>query len=1630
MDYIGSLFTSTSPTKAATNEAASAHLSTSASSEAVSSTATATAPSLSSIASAPLSSSAVTSSSHRLPTSSSSSSSPAQPASSTTPASVPTHLLVGHEHISLYSTAARTADRLPATHDDDDMTKVEKFAYVGDNGTLGQRWEQWLERFQLMVTRDKIGTDEQKSTLLLAIDTDTYGVYKSLALPSASSFKEVHDALTAKFVCAKNELVEETKFMRAMRRDGESVDEYATRLRVMASHCGFETALEKRITSQFIVGSNMPELALDCAKLEKSMDLKTALAAARGYERQSANLRTLQAGNGTTVHYSSSGRPNHSNGGRVCRFCAKEFHERANCPAREAKCNFCGKSGHYEVACESKHGGGSRPSHNSKKSSGSNRSFSKSDSDNISHGRSSFKSSGASSAKSLKWANPEKSNSIKHVVQPSLTGSTAVHEGAVIQAGDMEEFLRWKRGKALGIEVGHVATQGATSRCAYVGIGGSHVRLLIDTGAPINILDQLSYEAIASKPTLLPCNTPYFGLRAREPLPVIGQFTADVDFSGRTVKAGFIVLQGRSTCLLSCKTSEELGVIVFNNKLVAHVASSEPDAPLAPPSQPTPTPAPVEQPAQRPWSKLLLPEHWQRVFPDLFSDKMGCIRGVEVVLDVDDSVPPVKQALRPIAVHLRNVVEKELLACVSADILERHMPSFGPTTYISNLVVVPKGPRVLGQPKWANPSGTELQVRLTYDCGPLNANVRRTRHPTRTLEDIVYQVDGSKFFCKLDITKAFHQVMLAEESRHYTTITTHVGLFRYKRLHMGISCASELFSEIIRRLLEDCEGQLNMTDDILVFGRTREEVAERLYKVCRTLEQAGVTLNLSKCQLFKEELTFFGLNFSKNGIAPTEDRCRALRNASPPSNPSELRSLLGSAMWSGRFIRKISTIVDVLWPLTGKKAEWRWTEVEQKALDELKAALTGEALAYFSTSWRTEVHTDASPVGLSSILIQVNPLDKNEKRVICYASRRLTDVERRYSQCEKEGLAAVWGCERYWVYLFGSHFTLVTDNRAIQMIFSHGARRPPARIERLALRLSQFNYTIVHSPGESNIADYFSRHPDPDTDISRLEAEQASEHYVNFIVENSMPAAIMLTEMANETRADAELQELSDFMRSGAPLPVSLKQYAQVLSELSMAENGILMRGQRILVPKSLRSRVAELAHRGHQGIVKTKSLVRSRVWYPGIDAAIEERVLNCPSCQVNTQKQQFEPMVPSPMPDGPWRTVHGDFFGPMSDGTYWFVNRCAYSRYTFVRSVKSTSFECVKKVLDEIFSFVGRPNEYVSDNGSPFQSSQFADFLTFNGVKHRRVTPLWPQANGEVERFMASLGKVLRNAKAADIDKEVALREFLRAYHETPHSTTKFAPAMLMFGFSNSSGIPSSLSPVDWNEMHRSARSNDEAAKALSKANYDKRMRVQEHKLVIGMKVWVKRKSTNKAMSGFDPDPYVIDSIKGRSVTASRRGSNKHVITRNSSHFKPCLGVTSTLAASPASPSAAAPVRKVPPELAEARVELNRDELEPAVLENEAAVNIDDPADVPTQPSANSDPIIPIPPISHQPETPVVIADPLPVIVEQPKLGRPGLQQEAINKLARQAEYERQRAANPASRSSARLRGNGPSDK
>ena len=297
--------------------------------------------------------------------------------------------------------------------------------------------------------------------------------------------------------------------------------------------------------------------------------------------------------------------------------------------------------------------------------------------------------------------------------------------------------------------------------------------------------------------------------------------------------------------------------------------------------------------------------------------------------------------------------------------------------------------------------------------------------------------------------------------------------------------------------------------------------------------------------------------------------------------------------------------------------------------------------------------------------------------------------------------------------------------------------------------------------------------------------------------------------------------------------------------------------------------------------------MIRSRVWFPGIDRKVEEMVKLCIECQANSDRQSFEPLKPSPMPPTPWHTLSGDFFGPMEDGTYWFVNYDEYSKWASVDQIKNVSEEQVEPVLEKLFSIFGSPIVYKTDNGSPFQSYKFAEFAKQWGFKHRKITPLWPRANGGAESFMKKLGKVIKNAKISKINKNELLQAFLRRYRETPHSTTKVPPALLLMGYSRSSGIPQIESPlthkrlVDWHEF---ARKNQLKANEQMQKEFDERMRVKECNIRLGSLVLVKLKKISKSTPSWDPNPYQVTAVNGSMITAMRHG---YSTTRNSSFFK-----------------------------------------------------------------------------------------------------------------------------------------------
>ena len=273
--------------------------------------------------------------------------------------------------------------------------------------------------------------------------------------------------------------------------------------------------------------------------------------------------------------------------------------------------------------------------------------------------------------------------------------------------------------------------------------------------------------------------------------------------------------------------------------------------------------------------------------------------------------------------------------------------------------------------------------------------------------------------------------------------------------------------------------------------------------------------------------------------------------------------------------------------------------------------------SYFDPTLPTEVHVYASPVGLGAILSQKNP-STNQTQIIAYASRSLTEVESHYSQIEREALRIVYGIEHFHLYLYGNAFKVITDHKPLETIFANPKCRSSARLERWCLRLQDYNFTVKYQPGNSNPSDFLSRHPLPTT----FSPDGQKEEYINHIAQNAVPSAMNLEDLRQYTAEDATLQTLCTLIKFNAwdeikhpeLLPTTcdvneLKSFYKIRNELSVSQSlGIILRSNRVVIPKKLRQQVIQLAHHGHQGMGKTKQLLREKVWFPGIDNLVKIR--------------------------------------------------------------------------------------------------------------------------------------------------------------------------------------------------------------------------------------------------------------------------------------------------------------------------------------------------------------------------------------------------------------------------------------
>ena len=806
----------------------------------------------------------------------------------------------------------------------------------------------------------------------------------------------------------------------------------------------------------------------------------------------------------------------------------------------------------------------------------------------------------------------------------------------------------------------------------------------------------------------------------------------------------------------------------------------------------------------------------QQQFPEVFSG-IGKLKSKQVTLHVDPKVKPVAQPLRRTPFNLQEKVEKKIQELLDYDIIEE---VDGPTPWVNPVVIIPKA---------------ASDIRLCVDMRRANEAILRGRHPIPTVDELLHSMNGSKVFSKLDLKWGYHQLELSQESRQITTFVTHKGLYRYKRLLFGVSSASELYQHEISTALAGIEGVDNISDDIIVHGPDQKTHDQRLLKTMERLRQHGLTLNADKCLFNVDRLVFMGVLLSEKGIGPTEERVRALQETREPETVSEVRSFLGLANYSSRFILHFATLTEPFRKLTRKDVPFYFGPEQKASFESLKQSMAeAGTLAYFNKNASTKVVADASPAGLGTMLMQ----NQNGAWVpICYASRSLTECERRYSQTEKETLALVWACKRYHAYIYGMRFDLVTDHKPLEVIYGPRSK-PSAHIERWVIRLQPYDFRVVYAPGQSNVADPLSRL------LSQNKAtdhQHGAEEYVRFAAVSATPAALTTREVEEASAVDEELKTLREAIKTGRF--EKCKAYAPAAGELCVIGQ-LVLRGTRIVLPSKLRPQAISLGHEGHLGIVGTKQNLRSKVWWPSMDKAAEKFCKSCYGCQLVARPNPPEPLTSTTLPEGPWQDLAVDLLGPLPSGHSILVVVDYYSRYYEYTLMTSTTAVKVIDDLEEIFSRHGLPRTIKSDNGPQFTSGEFQEYCVQNGIMHLRTTPKWPQANGEVERQNASLMKRIRIAQAEGVNWKKELRRYVTKYRRIDHTTTDKSPAELLFNRKMRGKLPELHADC---RLDLETRERDAEVKAKTKTYADKAANAKPSDISVGDQVLVRQERKDK---------------------------------------------------------------------------------------------------------------------------------------------------------------------------------------
>ena len=465
------------------------------------------------------------------------------------------------------------------------------------------------------------------------------------------------------------------------------------------------------------------------------------------------------------------------------------------------------------------------------------------------------------------------------------------------------------------------------------------------------------------------------------------------------------------------------------------------------------------------------------------------------------------------------------------------------------------------------------------------------------------------------------------------------------------------------------------------------------------------------------------------------------------------------------YIPNFASIAEPLTRLLKKETPFHWSDDQNKAFNHFKELLVSQPVRHiFNPDLECELHTDASTVGIASILIQ-------NGHPIGYHSRKLSDAETRYTVTEQECLALVESVSHFRIYLSGKKFKVYTDHIALKWLLNFDSTKK--RLYRWSQELSNYDFEVIHRAGKHMVhVDALSRAP------------------VCHVISDDDLLCAQRQDLKSNQKYIPEFHSMANVNQTA----ITLESRPYVVNKESTVSS-ITYNGRRLRhVPPSMVSDVLNECHdlAGHPGVKKTTKQIRCLYFWPKMSIDIRTYVQSCHSCQINklANHRTFGQLQPLPTPDQPLSLLSTDtvVIGSSAEKTsakYLQVTLDHHTRYVWAKTTKSNTSEAIISTLDSIFKSVGLPERLLTDNATNYRSRRLKTFLTKLKIKRSFTTSFHPQTNGSNEKANDTIVKGIRLELVSHPTYKwsTLVQRVVENYNNTIHSTTGFTPAYLMFG-------------------------------------------------------------------------------------------------------------------------------------------------------------------------------------------------------------------------------------------------------